>query len=206
MLVSSDITIIDYGCNNILSLIRALEYSGATVHIAQTDADIRSANRLILPGVGSFKVAVDALKKRNFHESILEFLQSDRPFLGICVGMQLLFQQSEEFGLSDGLGIIKGTIKKLPTFPGEKLPNINWQSLNYKKNTNIKLPETPSEELYFVHSFAFIDESDDIVATIPYGDKNICAIIQKNNCIGLQYHPEKSGTVGLRHLKYFLNL
>jgi len=205
----AEVTVVDYGCNNILSLIRALEYNGAKVKVAVSEDDISNADRLILPGVGAFRASMTALKKKGFDNATFEFAKKGRPFLGICVGMQLMFQESEEFGLSRGLGIIDGKIKKIPSLEnGVKIPNIGWCSLikSPKQSGSILEGSSENEEVYFVHSFGFLENSENVVATISYGGTNICAVVQKENSVGFQYHPEKSGSVGLKHLKKFLEL
>ena len=209
------VTIIDFGSGNILSVTRAFEYCGATVSVATKAGEISLADHVVLPGVGSFGDAVSRLHSNGMFEATKNFAASGKPLLGICLGMQLLMEESEEAGHHEGLGIVNGKVLSIPNshMNGRKLkiPHIGWDVLSMPRNDGWngtlldRLPENPT--MYFVHSFAVTPENPDtILATTNHGDLKICAAIHLNNVYGLQGHPEKSGAVGLSILKNFLEL
>lgn len=207
------VTIVDYGVGNIFSVIRAFEACGAKVNLSANAADIKNAEHLVLPGVGAFKDAMAALKNSNTLDSILEFVQTERPFLGICVGLQLLMEVGEEFGHTSGLGLVEGRTVEIPSqaVDGEllKRPHIGWcklQQINSWKNT--VLSEVSAEDyFYFVHSFhALPVDRNNLLATADYGGHAISAVIRKNNLTGCQFHPERSSKAGLKVLNTFLSI
>jgi imidazole glycerol-phosphate synthase subunit HisH len=211
------VTIIDVGSGNILSIKRAFEKWDSEVYIAKNKEEILSSSRLVLPGVGAFKSATDNLKIIKFFEVISSPKFKDIPVLGICLGMQLLFEESEEFGKFKGLNLIKGKVKKLPKLSLDKqklkIPSIGWHQLvlndkkkeKYKENFFKNLDE--NNKFYFVHSyFAKPAEKDCILASYNFGGHLIPSIVAKNNIIGCQFHPEKSGPAGLNLIKNFLSL
>lgn len=207
------VTIVNYGVGNILSVTRAFDYCGAKVILADTPKQIRKADYLVLPGVGAFADGMQGLKQRGFIEPICEFAHSGNPLLGICLGMQMLLDNSEEFGNHEGLGLIQGRVKRLPMVSHDgllhKVPNIGWYELevsSYWGNTVLSRIEE-GEAVYFVHSFvAEPIEQKHRLANYDYDGHKIAAVICSGNIYGCQFHPEKSGEVGLRIIKSFIEI
>ncbi|MCW7497020.1 imidazole glycerol phosphate synthase subunit HisH [Leptospira levettii] len=208
-------TIIDYGVGNLMSVRRGLEYVGASVNITSDPDKLADASHIILPGVGAFSNAMEALTNLNLTEAIINCANKGIPLLAICLGMQLLLDESEEFGNTRGLGLISGSVISLNSQEGIeklKIPHIGWGVLNRMRkeiswrNTILEnLRE--GESLYFVHSFKAIPRNDDhILAICKYGENDIASVIVKDNVMGCQFHPEKSGEVGLKILKKFLTI
>jgi glutamine amidotransferase len=162
---------------------------------------------LVVPGVGAFADCIGCLLKSHLDQPVREFIQSGRPFLGICVGMQMLFSESREFGTHQGLGVIEGTVDRLTEQEGVKVPHIGWNAIQPARSWSGSMLEgcSAGEMLYFVHSFAATPAREqDRLADANYGPNRICAAIQKDNVMGTQFHPEKSGALGLRILERFL--
>ncbi len=190
------VTIVNYGIGNILSVQRAFEHVGAKVDFANNAKAISNAQRLVVPGVGAFKKCMDAIESFDIKDALIEFAISGKPYLGICVGMQMLLEKSFEFGEHRGLGIIEGEVRKI-NVPGEKVPFIGWKEIEVAGKKN---------KFYFLHSYQALPKSDEnLLATYNLGKNKITAIVKKNNVLGLQFHPEKSGTAGLDLIKLFLN-
>lgn len=200
----SKVTVVDYGYGNLFSVVQALKAAGADVRVTDQPTECLDASKLVLPGVGAFKDCVNTLKDRGFWKILDRYFENDRPFLGLCVGMQVLFEKGEEFGTTEGLGVLKGTIKKLELKEG-RVPHIGWNALNPKCETKLLKDISPESEAYFVHSF-FADGCEDILASATYGGVQIPAIVGKENIFGTQFHPEKSGKVGLQILRNFIEL
>jgi glutamine amidotransferase len=206
------ITIVDYGVGNLRSVARAFEHVGANVDVTSDAQKIMQAERLILPGVGAFGHCMDELNKRNLIEPILKFAASEKPFLGICVGMQIMLSVGEEFGEHKGLGLISGRVQAIPKLNDRILPVIGW--MNLKKTDGgkdwqgtILEKTTVGSAVYFVHSFAANPDDKTVrLAEYEYDGINITAAIAKNNLTGVQFHPEKSGEVGINILKQFMLL
>lgn len=204
----------DYGVGNLLSVRRALEHCGAHVSVTADPDALLSAPRVILPGVGAFANAMAELHARGLDEVSKEIAARGIPLLGICLGMQMLLDESEEFGVTAGLGLVAGQVVPVPTATaaGEphKIPHIGWNSLVLppeRKNWTGTLVEeiARDEAVYFVHTFmAPPADPRDRVADCLYGGIRIPAVIQRDNVIGCQFHPEKSGEVGLKILRAFL--
>ncbi len=206
------ITIINYGLSNLLSVERAFIHCGAKVEITDDIEKIRNATALVLPGVGAFKDGMAGLAKLDLIEIIKAKAQTGTPLLGICLGMQMLFDESDEFGTHKGLGLIKGRVEQIPNADtqGEKqrVPHIGWNSLVFANNTeNTILQQTQNgSEVYFVHSFEAKPSSDENrLANVIYGGRNICAVAKNGNVTGCQFHPEKSGEIGLDMIKAFIS-
>lgn len=210
------IHVIDYGVGNLFSVKRALRHCTAEVVFVSTPAEIAEAPNLVLPGVGAFGNGMEELRKRQLVEPIREFARSGRPFLGICLGMQLMMDGSDEFGLHEGLGLIRGNVQKIPdkTNSGEqvKIPHIGWNALLKPKKETVSWEKTILEHVaegeyaYFVHSYvAHPENSDHILATASYGGYPITAVIASGSLSGCQFHPELSGPTGLKILKEFIN-
>ena len=210
------VTVIDYGVGNLLSVQRGLEQCGAHVTLTSDAEQILSASRIVLPGVGAFQNGMQALEQLGLIEVIQEIANRKIPLLGICLGMQLLLTESEEFGLTKGLGLIPGRVIPVPTHAlnGEtqKIPHIGWSSLQYsniekKWDGSVLHDNQPGSAAYFVHSFMAIpDLGEHRVADCVYGGHRVPAVIACNQISGCQFHPEKSGEVGLRVLRRFISL
>lgn len=193
--------IIDYGAGNLFSVKNALDYLGIENKITKNAEDLRAADRLILPGVGAFPDAMRMLNESGLVGVIKEEVQK-KPLLGICLGMQMLFEKGYEFEETDGLGLIKGSVK-LMTPENLAVPHIGWNELELNKPC--KLLENGGEYVYFVHSYAADCPSENVAAYCDYGMK-IPALVFNGNVYGAQFHPEKSGETGLEMLKKFAQL
>lgn len=193
--------IIDYGAGNLFSVKNALDYLGIENKVTKKAEDLRAADRLILPGVGAFPDAMRMLRESGLVEVIKEEVRK-KPILGICLGMQMLFEKGYEFEETDGLGLIKGSVK-LMTPENLPIPHIGWNELELNKPC--KLLEKGGEYVYFVHSYAADCPSDNVVAYCDYGMK-VPALVFNGNVYGAQFHPEKSGEAGLEMLRKFAKL
>lgn len=199
--------IIDYGVGNLFSLQSSLKRLGETAAVSG-DADvIRGADRLILPGVGAFRDAREKLAKNALDKVVCEVSYKGKPLMGICLGMQLLFSRSFEFGETPGLGLIEGDVRPIaPLLPKElKVPHIGWNSLKMHGKPEIFKYVEDGDFVYFVHSFAAMNCEESILATTDYG-VGLTAAVQRGNVLGMQFHPEKSGDTGLRILKAFCEM
>ncbi len=209
------IVVIDYGLGNLFSVKHALEACGSReVIISQSADEILTADRIILPGVGAFADGMKGLHERELVDVILNYAKSGRPLMGICLGMQMLATKSDEYGETNGLDLIPGHVRPIPNKSTDgsllKIPNIGWCSLynsaSAKWENSILKSTTIGEEVYMVHSYKFDTASEShLLAHSLYGGHKIAAVIRKNNIYGCQFHPEKSGNVGLRILTTFLN-
>ena len=200
------IAIIDYGAGNIQSVSKALKHIGCDCFITNKKDEILSADGAVLPGVGSFGDTVDSLNKYGIKEAVIEFIKSGKPFLGICLGLQLLFPGSEESEGAEGLGVFDGTITKIPNGDGLKIPHMGWNSLKITKNSRLFKGIEENPYVYFVHSY-FLNAADKsiVAAQTEYG-VTIDAAVEKGNVFATQFHPEKSGNTGLRILKNFVDI
>ncbi|XP_025887951.1 imidazole glycerol phosphate synthase hisHF, chloroplastic isoform X2 [Solanum lycopersicum] len=202
----SVVTLLDYGAGNVRSVRNAIKYLGFDIKDVQTPQDILKAKRLIFPGVGAFAPAMDVLNKKGMAEALCAYIEQDRPFLGICLGLQLLFESSEENGQVKGLGLIPGVVGRFDSSKGIRVPHIGWNALEIAKDTQI-LDDVGNSHVYFVHSYRAMPSDENrewISSTCKYGDDFI-ASIQRGNVHAVQFHPEKSGDVGLSVLRRFLN-
>ena len=202
------IAIIDYGVGNIFSLYSSFEKIGADICLTADISFIKKADKLILPGVGAFKDAAEKLKESGLCDVIMNEVKKDKPILGICLGMQLLFEKSYEYGEYEGLGLIKGNIIPIaPDVPKNyKIPHIGWNALHFTTPKN-ELFKYLSENdcVYFVHSYYGSNCESSVIATTEYG-KEITAAVSDKNVYGVQFHPEKSGETGLKILKAFCEI
>ena len=198
------IAVIDYGVGNLFSLRSSLAAIGAETVVTAEEAAICAADKIILPGVGAFGDAADKLRALGLDEILRQEAAEGKTILGICLGMQLLFESSEEYGLHEGLGLLKGRVVgmegRLP--PELKIPHIGWNALHFCREHPLLRHIREVDCVYFVHSFYAVDCEESLVATAEYGPE-LTAIVGKGNVMGCQFHPEKSGTVGLNILKAF---
>jgi glutamine amidotransferase len=200
------VVIVDYGMGNLRSVQKAFEKVGAPASVTRNPEVIRRADKLILPGVGAFPECMKNLERFGLKEPVLEFIRGGRPFLGICLGLQLLFDQSEEFGTHEGLKVIRGSVRAFPRNMGLKVPHMGWNQVWFKKQVPIFKGIEDGAYFYFVHSFYTVPENaDDSAAECDYGIRFSCAA-QRDNVFALQFHPEKSQGLGLRILSNFKEL
>ena len=198
--------IIDYGVGNLLSVKRAFESIGVKALLVKNQNQFKYIDYLVLPGVGAFKHCSEEIKRHGLWDSILDFKEKERPFLGICIGMQLLMDTSYEFGKFSGFGFIKGKVDLLPKdFKNkDKIPFIGWKTLNIKKNSYL-FRNNDIDPVYFVHSYSVKpDNNTDILCSYSFNNNEIVASIGKNHIYGVQFHPEKSARYGLSILERFV--
>lgn len=197
------IAIIDYGAGNLMSVQKALDFIGCQSIITDDRNKILSADGVILPGVGSFGDCMDSMRKKELDKAAIEAAQSGKPFLGICLGLQLLFESSEESPDVPGLGILKGKVKRIPSAQGLKVPHMGWNSLTVKQSDGIFEGIKENAYVYFVHSY-YLDAADkaQVAAITEYGI-TLDVAVQTGNLFATQFHPEKSGDVGLQILRNF---
>ena len=200
------VAIIDYDAGNIKSVEKAVRYLGKEAAVTADPKKILAADRVILPGVGSFGDAMGRLHDRGLTEVIRRAVQEETPFLGICLGLQLLFEESEESPGVPGLGLLKGKILRLPDLPGLKVPHIGWNSLRFPNPGRLFRGIPEDSCVYFVHSYYLKAEEESVVtATAEYGTL-IHASVEKGNLFACQFHPEKSSETGLTILRNFLSI
>lgn len=199
------ITVIDSGIANIGSVLSAFERIGAEAEVTTEAQAVRDAKALVLPGVGAFKDGMDSLWRHGLVEPIREATAAGTPILGICLGMQLLGEASEEFGEHDGLKLIRGRVERLqPTRPGERVPNIGWCDLHLRKPSTLFRGIAAGSAFYFVHSYVLRSAADaDAVGVIDFGDSPVTVAVESGRVFGVQFHPEKSQDTGLTVLANF---
>tara|TARA_A100001015_G_scaffold303029_1_gene391992 strand:+ start:2651 stop:3295 length:645 start_codon:yes stop_codon:yes gene_type:complete len=207
--MTSKCLILDYGMGNLKSVSAACEFYNIYSTVSNSKIEISNCSSLILPGVGSFKKAMENLNKLNLLGDIINHVHKKKPLLGICLGMQLLFEESEEFGKTEGLGLMKGKVKKfnLKKIKNQKIPHVGWSPIfksSQKWEKTILANIREYEKMYFVHSF-FVDTDDEgiIASKTNYGGLDFCSSINKENIFATQFHPEKSGKEGLKIYKEF---
>ncbi|MBQ9664341.1 MAG: imidazole glycerol phosphate synthase subunit HisH [Oscillospiraceae bacterium] len=201
------IAIVDYGVGNLFSLCCSLKSLELDACVTAEPAVIRNADKVILPGVGAFGDAIDKLRETGLDQIVLEEAVSGKPLLGICLGMQLLFDKGYEFGEHEGLGLLRGSVVAMHgSIPeGLKIPQMGWNALIRKRPHPLLREVREGDCVYFVHSFYAADCEESLVATTEYG-KELTAVVARENVMGCQFHPEKSGPVGLRILKAFAEM
>ena len=203
------ISIIDTGINNLKSIVGAVNYLGFETKITNDKNIIMNSSGLILPGVGSFPAGMKKLKSSGLDDIIKKFFKKDKPILAICLGFQMLFSSSNEFKNTKGLNILNGKVKSLKKLKTNKIvPNLGWNILNFKKDKNNNLFKTINKNpsIYFIHSFYVeVKTKNYITSNIDFGGKKISTSIQYKNLYGVQFHPEKSGSTGLKIIKNFLD-
>jgi len=213
--MNKNVTLIDYGIGNLLSVIRAFEYCGAVVNLATTPAEVEVAQRLVLPGVGAFADGMQGLREKELIEPIQRYAKSGRPLMGICLGMQMLATTSEEFGEQAGLNIIPGIVKAIPKVSVDdkvlRIPHIGWSNLlcpeQMSWSGSVLADITENSSFYLVHSFMVQpDDKKHLLAYCVYGGHRISAVIRRGAVYGCQFHPEKSGRHGLAIIQGFLSM
>ena len=209
----SEVAIIDYGMGNLRSVAKGFEHVGARATVTSSKEEILRATHLVLPGVGAFRACMDGVERLGITGVIREFIESGRPFLGICLGLQLLFEESEEGGLHRGLGIIKGRVKAFPVDMKDpvgaplKVPHMGWNTIKIRKKESRLLKDIPDEAyFYFVHSYYVVPADEDCVLTTTDYGIEFTSSIEQDNIFGVQFHPEKSQSVGLKLLENFSKL
>ncbi len=195
------IAIVDYGMGNLRSVEKALEKVGAEVNVTRDPDELRRADRIVLPGVGAFGDAMANLEKRGLVEAIKEEVAAGKPFLGICLGLDLLFEESDEHGLHRGLGLLPGRVELLPT--RLKIPQIGWNQVAIRKQSPLLAGIPDGSSFYFVHSYAVVPRQEsDILCVTEYGCTFVSAV-ERGNIAAFQFHPEKSSSLGLTILRNF---
>lgn len=208
------ISIIDYDAGNIKSVEKAIQFLGEDVRITRDKNEILEADRVIMPGVGAFGLAMEKLRSYGLEDVIHQYVSTGKPFLGICLGLQLLFDESEESPGVKGLGLIKGKITKIPTeykadngnIMTQKVPQIGWNSIEINPSSRLFNGITDGSYVYFVHSYYLTADNPEEVAAKTYYGTEIHAAVEKDNIFATQFHPEKSSDVGLKILKNFISL
>ena len=200
------ITIIDYQMGNLRSVQKAFEKLGHSAVVTSDPERVARADKVVLPGVGAFEVAMAELRRRDLVEPILETIRSGRPFLGICLGLQLLFDVSHENGRHEGLGVIPGEVVRFDLPAGYKVPHMGWNQLSIRRRAPILDGLTSGVHCYFVHSYYVVPRDQNIIATETDYHRPFCSMIWRDNLFATQFHPEKSQTDGLRILSNFAEL
>ncbi|MCL5291311.1 MAG: imidazole glycerol phosphate synthase subunit HisH [Actinobacteria bacterium] len=200
------IAIIDYGMGNLRSVEKALQRLGYDALVTSNLDEIAGAAGVILPGVGAFADCMSYLEVSGLREAVLESIDSSRPFLGICLGLQLLFTQSEENGVHPGLGVLSGNVRRFPANAGLKVPHMGWNQINFKKRSPLFTGLESGTNVYFVHSYYVeVDDPSMVASTTDYGPGFVSSV-QIDNVFACQFHPEKSGEAGLAMLDNFARL
>lgn len=201
------IAVIDYGAGNIQSVIKAMNFIGTECLVTDNKEEILSCEGAILPGVGSFEDAMNCMRETGSDKAVYEFVKTGKPFLGICLGLQLLFESSEESPGVDGLGLLKGRVLRIPDDGGKlKIPHMGWNSLDIKKHDGLFRGIEGSPYVYFVHSYYLHAEDRDVVSSNTEYGTLIDASVSSGNIFATQFHPEKSGEVGLSILRNFVSM
>ena len=201
------IAIVDYGVGNLFSLKSSFAAVGAEAIVTGDAAVLRAADKILLPGVGAFGDAADKLRATGLDKVVVEQAKAGKPLLGICLGMQLLFEKGYEYGEHEGLGLVPGSVKPIADVipAGLKIPHIGWNGLNFKRESPLFRNIKNGDCVYFVHSFYAADCGESVIATAEYGAE-LTAAVKNGNVFGCQFHPEKSGAVGLNILRAFCEM
>jgi glutamine amidotransferase len=197
------IAIIDYGMGNLRSVQKGLERVGYPADVTRDKAAIERADGVVLPGVGAFRACMDNLREYDLIDTVRRVVDGGKPFLGICLGMQLLFEESEEFGKVEGLGLLRGKVVRFPDRPGLKVPHMGWNQIRKAKSVPHLQGIDDGASVYFVHSYYVAPSDTSVIATTTdYGEEFVSAVA-RDNVFATQYHPEKSQKVGLKILENF---
>ncbi len=199
------LSIIDYGAGNLRSIGKALEKVGAQILVSANPTEIINKDGIVLPGVGAFGDAMAMLRERNLVTIFKEIVAQDKPLLGVCLGLQILFSEGEEMGHFEGLNLIQGRVVKFP--PGEKVPQIGWNTIEIQKKDHYLVQGVPNQAyMYFVHSFhPVLDNPVNAVTLTTYSKTTYASMVCSNEIVATQFHPEKSGKWGLKILENFVN-
>ncbi len=208
--MSSKVGVIDFDINNIYSLVNLLDKMGITYQIIKRNEDVKNCNKLLLPGVGNFSTAIDKLNSQNLFDPIKDAINSNIPILGICLGMQLFFETSEEGPGTNGLCVVRGNVKKMEVSDNYTLPHIGWNEVKFEKSSS-KLFDNIKDQsnFYFANSYCGIisnTEKDVDVTYTNHGEVKFLSSLRKKNIYGVQFHPEKSQRVGMNLIRNFINL
>ncbi|NPA15629.1 MAG: imidazole glycerol phosphate synthase subunit HisH [Deferribacteres bacterium] len=198
------IVVVDYGRGNLRSVEKALQKLGYATKVSSDPEEVVKADKLVLPGVGAFGDCMDNLSSYGLKEAVLDFIRSGKPFLGICLGLQLLFSESEEYGPVKGLDVIPGRVKRFPR--GLKVPHMGWNTVRIVRENPLLSGVPDNSYFYFVHSYYVAPESEDVVSTLTDYGLDFVSMINYENIFATQFHPEKSQKVGLRFLDNFAKL
>ena len=201
------LAVIDYGAGNLRSVLHALKHLRAgDMRLARQPSELEGAEKIILPGVGAFGACMAQMRKQHLVEPLRDALAAGIPYLGICVGMQMLYEVGEEMGEQAGLGILGGRVVRFPHFVDRKVPHMGWNQLKVRRESDLLKDLQKENYVYFVHSYYCAPSDDDtVVATVDYGVE-FAAFVQQGNICGVQFHPEKSQQIGLRILANFLRI
>ncbi len=200
---AGEVALVDYGMGNVRSVLNAFESIGAPTRLVSEPADVRSAERVVIPGVGAFGDAMAALRERGLGQALRDAAGAGTPILGVCLGMQLLASRSTEFGEHAGLGLIAGSVDLLETEPGLRIPHVGWNDVEVRRPDAILASLGPEPTFYFVHSYEFRpDDPQAVTAVTDYG-RDVTACVGAGRVFGVQFHPEKSGVDGLALLRSF---
>lgn len=200
------IALVDYGMGNIRSVSKAIEAVGGEIRITQNPEEVRKAKAIVLPGVGAFRDCMGNLMKLGLLDTVKEEILKGKPYLGICLGMQILFSESEEFGLCKGLDLIKGKVVRFNLSKEYKIPHMGWNTVNFRKKSKL-LSEIPdSSYFYFVHSYYVMPEESKVIAGVTDYGLEFTSMLIYENIFATQFHPEKSQKTGLKLLKNFIQL
>ena len=200
------LAIINYGAGNLRSVQKACEYVGEKAVITDNREEILNADRVILPGVGSFGSCIESIRKANLFDCIRQVTESGTPFLGICLGLQLLFEASDESPDAKGLGILKGRCVKIPQSDGVKIPHIGWNSITFPNPSPLFTGIEDGSFVYFVHSYYMQPNDKSVITAVCDYSASLPVALSRGNIHATQFHPEKSGDVGLKILKNFIDL
>lgn len=204
--MAADVTIVDYGMGNLRSVARACERAGMTPAVTSDPADVRAASRLILPGVGAFRDAIAALRDGGLVEPVRAHVAADKPFLGICLGLQMLFDRGFEDGVHEGLGLVPGEVVRFGDDVSGKVPHMGWNTLERAKSSRLLNGLGDDAAVYFVHSYHVVPADEAVVATRTEYGPAFVSMIERGNLFATQFHPEKSQREGLRILENFASL